>query len=112
MDHEAVLKAIREEAEKKASMLSSLESVYEQLGCILSELRGCRPKSRRKAGITKAEVEEVVKQLDVENMALSKDQVKEKVTEAFKAEGRNLSGLPLRLKQVLAKLSPAEEAEL
>jgi hypothetical protein len=105
MDYEDLISDLKRDAEERKDAVAALQEMRKELGHVIERLSG---KARKKArstgrGVTAEEVKRVANEIRTETPGLSGELLKSRVKERLKSSGRPLTGVGLRLAEVLAE---------
>lgn len=113
--HEPACEVLRKEEEQLNAERTSLSGKLRDLDRQLQRVRSARralttrtssPRRQNPRGLTNAEVSSLITQLRKEHPSMSLDEIAVEVTDRARREGRNLTGLHLRLAQELRQSAP------
>lgn len=106
MNHADLIKDLKQDAERRAEALAVLTRIHGELGELIAKLGGGSRKSKARGaerGVTTGEVERLVSELRSQAPNLTEQQIGDGVRQKLKDQGRTLTGISLRLAQVLGR---------
>ena len=108
MDYDEVISDLKQDAEARKDAVSALSAMRDELGRVIDRLSGSSRKKKPRTtgrGVTTDDVRQVVNDIRAEMPDLSDELVRSRVKERLKGSGKRLTGISLRLAQVLGESS-------
>lgn len=105
MNYDDLISDLKRDADVRKDAVAALQEMHQELGHVIERLSGRPLKKARRTGrgVTAEEVKRVANEISTETPGISNDELKSRVKDRLKSSGRPLTGVGLRLAEVLAE---------